>query len=270
MMMDLQKQEAHCPMGTLRTSEHTAETRLKERTILDDFAQARHDNDTSKHTAKLNDSAATGVHSTGRRLPIAKALQVRMTPAELGPMLWGGRTRLARFWEKVARGGLTECWLWQASKANGYGQLGEWRGEYQRPVRAHVVSWAIHHNRWPVKGEVVRHACDVKACVNPGHLLIGSSVDNIRDARERRRNPVWNQFDDRMSVLAAETLMLSSRRQQIAALLRLNPQPGVSDIARELGVSRQAICHQLDLMESAGLVRRCRYVITADLAAVSS
>jgi hypothetical protein len=37
------------------------------------------------------------------------------------------------------------------------------------------------------KGLVVRHKCDVRACINPEHLEIGSVADNSRDAVERKR-----------------------------------------------------------------------------------
>ncbi|MFF9787209.1 HNH endonuclease [Streptomyces nigrescens] len=34
---------------------------------------------------------------------------------------------------------------------------------------------------------VVRHACDVKLCVNPDHLLAGTSKDNSQDMSQRHR-----------------------------------------------------------------------------------
>jgi hypothetical protein len=38
-----------------------------------------------------------------------------------------------RFWEKVAKAGPDECWLWTASAPNGYGQVYAGR----RPEYAH-------------------------------------------------------------------------------------------------------------------------------------
>ena len=204
--------------------------------------------------------------------------QFGRSPADLGAMRWGGKTRLERFWEKVERRSPDECWVWQASCAQGrkgapsYGQLVEWRPEIRstdggspRPLRAHVLSWAIHHNRWPAAGEVVRHSCDNPPCVNPAHLLIGTHLQNTKDARERKRNPIWVACDEREDALHKEVVRLGERRAEIANALRRYPQPSASAIARELGVSRQAIEQQLNRMEDGGYVRRVEWVMTIDL-----
>jgi hypothetical protein len=39
------------------------------------------------------------------------------------------------------------------------------------------------------KGLVIRHKCDVPACINPEHLEIGTRADNVRDMFERNRAP---------------------------------------------------------------------------------
>jgi len=40
----------------------------------------------------------------------------------------------------------------------------------------------------PLKeGEVARHKCDNRACINPDHLIPGSPADNVRDMHERGR-----------------------------------------------------------------------------------
>ena len=71
----------------------------------------------------------------------------------------------------------TGCWLWQrAMMLNGYGQ--KWhRGKFDG---AHRVSWMIYKGSIP-EGVYVLHKCDVKACVNPAHLFLGTQSDNLRD-----------------------------------------------------------------------------------------
>lgn len=76
------------------------------------------------------------------------------------------------------------CWLWGGTlTAEGYGLHG--RGE-SAPRIAHRLSYAIH--KGPIQHDaVVRHRCDVRACVNPDHLDTGTQADNMRDAVERGR-----------------------------------------------------------------------------------
>lgn len=35
--------------------------------------------------------------------------------------------------------------------------------------------------------DVVRHTCDNKKCINPDHLVGGTSLDNVQDRNERKR-----------------------------------------------------------------------------------
>lgn len=39
-----------------------------------------------------------------------------------------------------------------------------------------------------IVGVVVRHSCDNPRCINPEHLLVGTSSDNMRDCVERSRH----------------------------------------------------------------------------------
>lgn len=76
------------------------------------------------------------------------------------------------------------CWLWTASlrHGTGYGQMHYLRNF--KPELAHRISWMLH--RGPIPPEMyVLHQCDVRCCVNPEHLYIGTPQDNIDDMVRR-------------------------------------------------------------------------------------
>lgn len=105
-------------------------------------------------------------------------------------------TLAARFWPKVNKDGpipahrpdLGPCWLWTASLgSNGYGQIGS-GGTDWRPIGAHCASWLLHVGPIP-DGLSVLHHCDVKRCVNPPHLFVGTAADNAADMWAKGRGP---------------------------------------------------------------------------------
>lgn len=93
-----------------------------------------------------------------------------------------------RFWSKVQVAGPDECWLWTGAKNRGHGCI-NFDGRSQG---THRVSWQIHFGPIPVGDRrhdtCICHHCDVRACVNPAHLFLGTQRDNIldRDAKGRR------------------------------------------------------------------------------------
>lgn len=51
---------------------------------------------------------------------------------------------------------------------------------------AHRVAWTLHRGEIP-DGMCVLHKCDVRDCVNPEHLFLGTVHDNIRDMDAKKR-----------------------------------------------------------------------------------
>lgn len=56
-------------------------------------------------------------------------------------------------------------------------------------IKAHRASWVAY--RGPIQNGVkVLHQCDVRSCVNPDHLFVGSQKDNVYDMIGKGR-AVW-------------------------------------------------------------------------------
>jgi len=88
------------------------------------------------------------------------------------------------FWFYVKK--TKTCWLWRGGiqQNTGYGQYTSKR----KNQGAHRVSWILHFGEIP-KGLFVLHKCDVKICVNPKHLFLGTQLDNMRDMHKKGRQP---------------------------------------------------------------------------------
>ena len=91
----------------------------------------------------------------------------------------------SRFFSKFTRQE-NGCWIWNASVTNsGYGRIRE-AGFGSKTLLAHRVSWEIHNG--PIEDrKLVLHKCDVRRCVNPNHLFLGTYSDNAQDREEKGR-----------------------------------------------------------------------------------
>lgn len=77
----------------------------------------------------------------------------------------------------------TGCLIWLLGVVKGgYGKV----SDGGRTSIAHRAIWESQNGPVP-KGLVLRHRCDVPACVNVKHLLLGTHADNSADAILRGR-----------------------------------------------------------------------------------
>lgn len=104
---------------------------------------------------------------------------------------------LDRFLSSIQEDPETGCHLWvKAISVQGYGRF--WINGRRWP--AHVIAWIRENGLIETEYTltkrgtyrpivIVRHTCDVRNCVNPEHLLLGTDQDNSDDkiARSRQR-----------------------------------------------------------------------------------
>lgn len=80
------------------------------------------------------------------------------------------------------------CWLWNGTKKRaGYGVIVVGGRGPRRHYLAHRVSWERAFGAIP-SGKVVCHKCDQPSCVNPAHLFLGTSADNVSDMVRKGRH----------------------------------------------------------------------------------
>ena len=172
--------------------------------------------------------AVPGCNKTAKTRGVCHAHHSRIlrgTPLTV-PARIMGRSKMERFWSKVARGSADECWPWLGGRGRkGYGVFRD--GGINR---SHRVAWELTNG--PVEeGQQVLHRCDNPPCCNPAHLFLGDNTVNMADKLAKGRQIHGEaQYN---AILKATDI------PSIRALLR----QGVTEeeIGQRYGVSRGAI-----------------------------
>ena len=133
-----------------------------------------------------------------------------------------------RFLAKVSRDPATGCWLWQGLvRPDGYGAM-----RYERREQgAHRVAWKLFRGRIGPR-QVVCHRCDIRACVNPKHLFLGTAWDNANDMAQKGRS--------RRGEKHGSAKLTAVQVRKIKAMLA-EDKMFMSEIALEFGVSQTTI-----------------------------
>ena len=94
------------------------------------------------------------------------------------------KARFLRFVKKTRR-----CWLWQG----GCGATGYGRFHLGSATSAHRAAYRLFVGEIP-PGKSVLHRCDVRNCVRPGHLFLGTQYDNVIDMKSKGRHAYGPAF----------------------------------------------------------------------------
>ena len=83
------------------------------------------------------------------------------------------------------RSELGPCWLFPKTHNQGYGQIAKTGAS--KTSLAHRISWELNRGNIPT-GLCVLHKCDVRNCVRPDHLFLGTKTDNHFDKVQKGRS----------------------------------------------------------------------------------
>lgn len=104
-----------------------------------------------------------------------------------------------RFDAKYIPEPMSGCWLWTAANTGEKQAYGTIRMGKKNQL-AHRLSYELHCGEIP-DGMQVLHRCDNSFCVNPEHLFLGTTTDNMRDMQEKGRKVVLSGLDHGMTKL---------------------------------------------------------------------
>lgn len=123
----------------------------------------------------------------------------------------------------------TGCILWEGRlNPGGYGRISMRVGK-RRWWMAHRIAYELASGPIP-DGLLVMHRCDVRNCVNPDHLRLGTQSDNIRDMYAKGRDNCPRGVDRRGAKLNP------------AKVLAIRADPRIQrEIAADYGISQSVV-----------------------------
>lgn len=118
----------------------------------------------------------------------------------------------------------TGCWEWTLSKDRyGYGRIQMGR----KNKTAHRTSFELHRGPVP-DGLCICHHCDVRSCVNPDHLFLGTTSENNADMVAKGRQ-------------TKGALRKTAKLSDAEALAILAETGKIRDIAKKYGIGKSQV-----------------------------
>lgn len=125
------------------------------------------------------------------------------------------------------------CWLWTGRSNDGYGEI----RHGTRSRRTHRVAYALANGPIP-DGMCVCHRCDVRLCINPGHLFLGTNAENTKDRTAKGRSHRWGG-----SRRGSNNPCAKLTEERVASLkVLLSSGLSYRVIAKRFGISGTTVC----------------------------
>lgn len=141
-----------------------------------------------------------------------------------------------RFWEKVDKtpghGPNGDCWLWTGTRYKG--RKDPYGGFFfnKKHNYAHKYAYLRFKGEIP-QGKLLRHSCNVSLCVNPSHLILGTTLENSRDMIEADRQ-LKGERNPQAKITEATALRIGEL---------LDSGRTVLSVAIELGVPKSTVAN---------------------------
>ena len=128
------------------------------------------------------------------------------------PYIRGTAQRLAFYSRRDPSG----CLLWTGhTDRDGYGDMCFHR---RGTIRVHRVAWEVAHGAIP-PGISVCHKCDVRNCIEPKHLFLGTMADNNADkVAKGRHNSPKGEAHCRAKVTEDQVRQIYDDRRKVAVI----------------------------------------------------
>lgn len=121
-----------------------------------------------------------------------------------------------RFWAKVEK--TTDCWSWLGTiTRGGYGMF--WLSPMRRMVSAHRYAYELVKEPIPV-GLAIDHLCRNRRCVNPDHLEVVTSRENVLRGASVPADNHRKTCCVRGHALAGENLLIDKLGRRICVTCR--------------------------------------------------
>lgn len=147
-----------------------------------------------------------------------------------------------RFWKRVKKANPDECWPWVGRIGSaGYGSLYTKapNSKHRNYKLSHRIAWELTYGPIP-DGLFVCHKCDNRRCCNPNHLFVGTAKDNMQDAFDKGRLPMFVVNGQKQ---IGETHRCAKLKSHQIIQIREQYRNGIdaSDLSKAYGVHRNTI-----------------------------